>query len=118
MMDDKGKGDEGGGGEEGCKRERKRFSGSKTIGDKSFRHRERPRWLAYIHPRESTTVHSGLGQPRIETQVLGHSLLHLFVCSHRTLIYLLCTARFTSTLRCAQSFAHSLISYTSKLVEK
>ena len=48
-------------------------------------------------------------------RVLGHSLVRLLVRSHRLLIRLLRNARFARALRCAHSFAHSLI---PELVEK
>ena len=41
-------------------------------------------------------------------KVLGHSLLHSLVRSHRSLIRLLRTARFARALRCAHSFSRSL----------
>ena len=43
-------------------------------------------------------------------RVLGHSLVHSLVHSHRTLVRLLRSARFARALRCAQLFAPSLSS--------
>ena len=56
------------------------------------------------------------GQPRIQTEVLGHSLVRSLVRSHRSLVRLLRTARFARALRCAHLFARSLTSLTSSLV--
>ena len=53
-------------------------------------------------------MHCGPDQTRIQTAVLGHSLVCSFVCSNRSLIHLLCPARFARALRCAHSFARSL----------
>ena len=55
-------------------------------------------------------------QPKIQTAVLGHSLVRSLVCSHRSLVCSLRTARFASALRCAYSFARSLTSLTPSLV--
>ena len=48
--------------------------------------------------------------------VLGHSLVHLLVCSHRSLVRLLRTSRFGCALCCAYSLACSLTSLTPSLV--
>ena len=53
-------------------------------------------------------LHYGRKQPRIQTEVLGHSLVRSLVHSHRSLVCLLCTACFACRLRCAHSFACSL----------
>ena len=50
----------------------------------------------------------GRKQPRIQTEVLGHSLVRSLVCSHCSLVCLLWTARFTRALHCTHSFARSL----------
>ena len=44
-------------------------------------------------------------QPKIQTEVLGHSLVHSLVHSHRSLVRLLRPAPFACALRCA---THSL----------
>merc|ERR1712136_322498 len=62
--------------------------------------------------------HYGRKQPRIQTEVLGHSLVRSLVPSHRSLVRLLRTARFARALRCAHSFARSLTSLTHSLVIK
>ena len=53
-------------------------------------------------------LHRGLEQTRIETELLGHSLVRSLVRSHHSLVRLLQTACFARALRCAHSFAHSL----------
>ena len=58
-------------------------------------------------------LHCGPDQPRIQNEVLGHSLIHLLVRLHRSLVRLLRTGRFACALRCAHSFARSLTSLTS-----
>ena len=65
-----------------------------------------------------STRHYGRKQPRIQTVVLGHSLVRSLVPSHRSLVRLLRTARFARALRCAHSFARSLTSLTPSLVGK
>ena len=60
----------------------------------------------------------GLEQTRNETQVLGHSLIRLFVRYHLSLAPLLRPARFARALRCAHSFARLLTSLTPLLVGK
>ena len=62
-----------------------------------------------------TPWHYCLEQPKIQTAVLGHSLVRSLVRSHRSLVRLLRTAR---ALRCAHSFARSLTSLTPSLVGK
>ena len=54
--------------------------------------------------------HYGRKQPRIQTEVLGHSLVRSLIRSHRSLIRLLRTARFArcSLVRSLAHFAHSL----------
>ena len=49
----------------------------------------------------------GLEHPRIETEVLGHSLVRSLVRSHCSLAHLLHPSRFARAFRCAH-FAHSL----------
>ena len=61
--------------------------------------------IVWLH---SVTFHYGQIQPRIQTEVLGHSLVRSLVRSHRSLIRLLQTARFAPTLRCNHLFARSL----------
>ena len=59
--------------------------------------------------------HYGPKQPRIQTEVLGHSLVRSLVRSHCSLVRLLRTARFACALHCAHSlahFAHSLARVT------
>ena len=51
-------------------------------------------------------VHCGQEQPRMQTEVVGHSLVRLLVCSHHSLVRLLRTARFARALHCAHLFAH------------
>ena len=51
-------------------------------------------------------THCGLEQTRIETKVMGHSLVRSRIRSHRSLVRLLRTARFARALRCAHSLAH------------
>ena len=63
-------------------------------------------------------MHYGRKQPRIQTVVLGHSLVRSLVRSYRSLVRLLRTARFARALRCAHSFARSLTSLTPSLVGK
>ena len=55
----------------------------------------------------SLAAHYGRKQPRKQTEVLGHSLVHSLVCSHRSLVCLLRTARFARALRCTHSFVRS-----------
>ena len=50
--------------------------------------------------------HCGPEQPRIQTEVLGHSLVHSLVRWHRSLVRFLRTARFARAFRCARSLAH------------
>ena len=63
-------------------------------------------------------VHYGPEHARIQTEVLGHSLVRSLVRSHRSIVRLLRTARFARALRCAHSFARSLTSLTPSLVGK
>ena len=51
-------------------------------------------------------THYGRKQPRIQSEVLGHSLVRLLVCSHHSLVRLLWTTRFARAFCCAHSFAH------------
>ena len=44
-------------------------------------------------------AHYGLEEPKIQTEVLGHSLVRSLLCSHRSLVRLLRTARFARALR-------------------
>ena len=74
---------------------------------------------------DGSSWHCGLEQIRIETKVLGHSLVRSLVRSHRSLVRshrslvrLLRTTRFARALGCAHSFAHSLTSLTPLLVGK
>ena len=60
--------------------------------------------------------HCGPEQPKIHTEELGHSLVRLLVCSHRSLVGLLQIARFARALRCAHWFARLLTSLTPSLV--
>ena len=60
--------------------------------------------------------HYGPEQPRIQTEVLDHSLVLLLVRSHRSLICLFRTTRFPCALRCTHSLARSLTSLTPSLV--
>ena len=55
-----------------------------------------------------TTRHLGPRQPKIQTKVLGHSLVRLLICSHRSLIRLLHTACFVRALCCAHLFSRLL----------
>ena len=55
-----------------------------------------------------TPTHNGSDKPRIQTLVLGHSLICLLVHSDRLLWCLLCPAHFACALHCANLFAHSL----------
>ena len=62
--------------------------------------------------------HYGRKQPRIQTEVVGHSLVRSLVRSHRSLVRLLRNARFARALPCALSFARLLTSRTPSLVGK
>ena len=53
---------------------------------------------------------------RNRRKVLGHSLVRLFVRSHRSLIRWLRSARFACALCCAHTFSRSLTSLTPELV--
>ena len=53
------------------------------------------------HPNNS-------GYIRIQTEVLGHSLVHALICLHHSLVHLLCPACFACALLCANLFARSL----------
>ena len=68
--------------------------------------------LVCSRARCSVSVHFGPEQPKIQTEVLGHSLLH----SHRSLVCLLRTARFARALRCAHLLARSLTLLTLSLM--
>ena len=59
-----------------------------------------------LEPRNRPTF--GRMTMKSTRRVLGQSLLHSFVRSHRSFIYLLRTARFARALRCAHSSARSL----------
>ena len=63
-------------------------------------------WNTGNEKRVGSTVHCGPEQPRIQTALLGHSLVRSLVRSHRSLVRLLQTARFARALRCAHSLAH------------
>ena len=57
-----------------------------------------------------TTKHSGPEQPKIRTQVLGHTFIHLLALLPHSLAphCVFHTAHFAHTLRCTHSFAHLL----------
>ena len=59
--------------------------------------------------------HCGPEQPRIQTEVLCHSLVRSPVRSHCSHICLLCLAQFTRGLHCAYLFTCPLFSLTSSL---
>ena len=63
-----------------------------------------------VHPS-----HYGPHQPRIQTEVLGHSLVRSLFRSHHSLVRLLRTTRFIHALRCAHSFIRLLILLTPSL---
>ena len=86
------------------------------VGEEDQRRKAAVQGIESAGTRELT--HCGLEQPRIETEVLGHSLVRSLVRSHRSLVRLLWTARFARALRCAHSFARSLTSLTPSLVGK
>ena len=67
-----------------------------------------------ISTRNHLIIHCGPEQPRIQTEVLGHLLVHSLDCSHCSLIRLLLTTYFARALHCARSFARSLTSFTLK----
>ena len=69
-------------------------------------------------PTKLPTLHYGRKQPRIQTEILGHSLVRSLIRSHRSIFRLLRTARFARALRCAHSFARSLTLLTPSLVRK
>ena len=71
--------------------------------------------LQMVKGKKNWFAHYGPKQQRIQTEVLGHSLIHSLVRSHRSLIRMLRTARFARALRCAHSFARSLTSLTPSL---
>ena len=73
-------------------------------------------WLACLLECLNASFHSGPDQPKIQNEVLGHSLVRSLVRSNRSLVRLLRTARFARALRCAHSFACSLTSLTPSLV--
>ena len=57
-------------------------------------------------------LHCGPEQPRIQTEVLGHSLVHSLIRSHRSFVHLLCTDCFARVLHCAylpHSLAHGTV---------
>ena len=60
-------------------------------------------WLIYCKYR----LHCGPKQPRIQFEVLGHSLVRSLAPSSCSLICLLHTTRFARTLHCAHSVTHS-----------
>ena len=66
--------------------------------------------------KSQIVTHYGLEQPKIQTAVLGHSLLRSLVRSHHSLVRLLQTARIAPST--ALSFAHTLTSLTPSLVGK
>ena len=86
--------------------------------------RERERWRVgqsedVVNARKmGKEMHCGLEQPRLQAEVLGHSLVRSLVRSHSSLVRLLRTARFARALCCAHSFACSLTSLTPSLVGK
>ena len=72
---------------------------------------------AQLHLKiQDSQAHYGPKQPRIQTEVLGHSLVRSLVRSHRSLVRLLRTASFARALHCAHSFARSLTLLTPSLV--
>ena len=62
--------------------------------------------------KEESLSHYGRKQPRIQTVVLGHSLVRSLVRSHRSLV------RFARALCCAHSFARWLTLLNPSLVGK
>ena len=64
------------------------------------------------------TFHWGPEQPKIQTEVLGHSLVCSLVPSHRSLVCLLRSTRFARALHCVHSLARSLTLLTPELVRK
>ena len=54
--------------------------------------------------------HCGPEQPKSQTEVLDHSLVHLLVHLHHSLVCLLRSACFARVLRCAHSFTHFALS--------
>ena len=60
--------------------------------------------------------HSEPERARIQTEVLGHSLVHSLVRLHSSLLWLLRTNRFARALHNAHSLARSLTSLTPELV--
>ena len=72
---------------------------------------------SFLRPTFHAPFHYGWEQPRIQTEVLGHSLIRSLVCSHRSLFCLLRPAYFAHTLRCIPSFTRSLTSITSSLIQ-
>ena len=55
-----------------------------------------------------TIIHCGTEQPRIQTEVLGHSLHRSLVHLHHSLVCFFRPAHFARALRCAHLFARSL----------
>ena len=84
----------------------------------TIRQKGKKKKKAFRSELKKNTVHYGQEQPRIQTEVLGHSLVRLLVRSYRSLVRLLRTARVARALRCAHSFARSLTSLTPSLVGK
>ena len=74
----------------------------------------RSTWL--LNTRRRFPAHCGLEQPRILTEVLGHSLVRSLVRSYRSIVCLLRTTHFARALRCAHLFARSLTLLTPELV--
>ena len=54
-------------------------------------------------------LHYGRKQPRIQTALLGHSLVHSLVGSHPLLVHLLCPTRFARALYSLTSLTPSLV---------
>ena len=54
-------------------------------------------------------VHCGSEQPKTQTEVLGHSLIHFYICSSHSLICLLRSTCFALALRCARLLGYSLL---------
>ena len=74
--------------------------------------RENARVAHYIpisrFPSSESRCTMGRMTMKLMRRLLGHSLIHSLICSHRWLICLNCTARFTRALHCAHLLAHSL----------
>ena len=74
--------------------------------------RENARVAHYIpisrFPSSESRCTMGRMTMKLMRRLLGHSLIHSLICSHRWLICLNRTARFTRALHCAHLLAHSL----------